>query len=398
MKNNTKYKIQNTKYQARIRALTGGYAVAEALRQINPDVMAVYPITPQTPIIETYAKFKADGLVTTEIVQVESEHSAMSATIGACAAGVRAVTASSSQGILYMAETLPVVSGLGLPIVMSVSSRALSAPLNIHGEHGDVMAVRDLGWIQIFSEQAQEAYDNTIIAVKLAETISAPVMPIMDGFHTSHTTERVEILDDKEVKTFVGVRNAEQSLTDFKNPITIGTLALQNTFFEFKLDQENVMQKAKAAYKKICVEFGKISGRKHVMFEGYRLKDADSAIVIMGATAGTAKEVVDELRLKGKKVGLLSIKLFRPFLFKEVGEVLAHIPKIAVLDRAISFGAYPPLYQDVLSSVYHSSSRKPDVASYIYGLGGRDTMQKDIEKVFNDLEEGEISNKIKYLQ
>jgi pyruvate ferredoxin oxidoreductase alpha subunit len=388
---------KTTKNKTNVKALTGGYAVAEAWRQIHPDVMAVYPITPQTTIIETYAKMKADGLVSTEVVQVESEHSAMSATIGASAAGARAVTASSSQGILYMAETLPVVSGLGLPIVMSVSSRALSAPLNIHGEHGDVMAVRDLGWIQIFAEQAQDAYDDTIIALKLAEEINAPVMPIMDGFHTSHTTERVEILEDSVVKEFVGERKAEQSLLDFENPTTFGTLALQNTFFEFKLEQEKVMQRAKTAYKKICGEFFKISGRKYHMFEEYQMKDATSVIVIMGATAGTAKEVVDKLRGEGKKVGLLVIKLFRPFPYKEVGQALAHLKKIAVLDRAISFGAFPPLYQDIVSSVYHSSSRKPDLVSYIYGLGGRDTMQKDIEKVFQDLEEGEIGNKVKYL-
>lgn len=388
---------KTTKNKTNVKALTGGYAVAEAWRQIHPDVMAVYPITPQTTIIETYAKMKADGLVSTEVVQVESEHSAMSATIGASAAGARAVTASSSQGILYMAETLPVVSGLGLPIVMSVSSRALSAPLNIHGEHGDVMAVRDLGWVQIFAEQAQDAYDDTIIALKLAEEINAPVMPIMDGFHTSHTTERVEILEDSVVKEFVGERKAEQSLLDFENPTTFGTLALQNTFFEFKLEQEKVMQRAKTAYRKICSEFFKISGRKYGMFEEYQMKDATSVIVIMGATAGTAKEVVDKLRGEGKKVGLLVIKLFRPFPYKEVGQALAHLKKIAVLDRAISFGAFPPLYQDIVSSVYHSSSRKPDLVSYVYGLGGRDTMQKDLEKVFKDLEEGEIGNKVKYL-
>lgn len=382
-----------------IKALNGGYAVAEALRQIKPDVMAVYPITPQTTIIETFAKMKADGLVEAEIIQVESEHSAMSATIGACAAGARAVTASSSQGILYMAETLPVVSGLGLPVVMCVSSRALSAPLNIHGEHGDVMAVRDMGWIQLFAEQAQQAYDNTIIATKLAETLDLPVMPIMDGFHTSHTTERVEILNDKAVEEFVGARKPNESLTDFENPVTIGTLALQNTFFEFKIEQEKKMEKAKAAFKKICKEFVQISGRKYSMVESYKLKDADLAIVIMGATAGTAKDAVDQLRLKGKKVGLLKINLFRPFPYKEVAHELAQVKRIAVLDRAISFGAYPPLYQDVnISMQQHAGSRKHDLASYIYGLGGRDTLQSHIKKVFQDLEESEISHKIKYLK
>ncbi|MEI7891253.1 MAG: pyruvate ferredoxin oxidoreductase [bacterium] len=386
------------KNKSNIKALNGGYAMAEALRQIKPDVMAVYPITPQTTIIETFAKMKADGLVETEIIQTESEHSAMSATIGACAAGARAVTASSSQGLLHMAETLPVVSGLGLPVLMCVSSRALSAPLNIHGEHGDVMAVRDFGWVQIFGEQAQDAYDNTIIALKLTEMAGVPVMPIMDGFHTSHTTERVEVLDDEIVTSFVGQRQAENALTDQKNPITIGTLALQSTYFEFKVDQAVAMQKVKTFYKKICVEYAKISGRKHGLLEAYKLKDADHVIVMMGATAGTVKDTVDTLRAQGKKVGLLKINLFRPFPYKEVGEELAHAKNIAVLDRAMAFGSFPPLFQDILTSMQSAGSKKHDIASYIYGIGGRDTMQSHILKVFKDLENGEISKNIKYLQ
>ncbi|NTW27484.1 MAG: pyruvate ferredoxin oxidoreductase [Candidatus Moranbacteria bacterium] len=386
------------KNKTNIKALNGGYAMAEALRQIHPDVMAVYPITPQTTIIETYAKMKADGLVTTEIIQTESEHSAMSATIGACSAGARAVTASSSQGLLHMAETLPVVSGLGLPIVMCVSSRALSAPLNIHGEHGDVMAIRDFGWVQIFSEQAQDAYDNTIIALRLAEMAGVPVMPIMDGFHTSHTTERVEVLEDEIVASFVGERQAENALTDQENPVTIGTLALQNTYFDFKIDQEKNMQKTKTLYKKICAEYGKISGRKHGLFEAYKMKDAENVIVMMGATAGTVKDTVDALRAEGKKVGLLKINLFRPFPYREVGAELSHAKNIAVLDRAMAFGSFPPLFQDILTSMQSAGSKKHDIASYIYGIGGRDTMQAHIEKVFKDLEDGEISNKIKYLQ
>jgi pyruvate ferredoxin oxidoreductase alpha subunit len=386
------------KNKTKIEAMTGGVAMAEALRQIHPDVMAVYPITPQTPIIETYAKMKADGKVETEIVQVESEHSAMSATIGASATGVRAVTATSSQGLLYMAEMLPIASGLHLPILMCVSSRALSAPLNIHGEHGDVMAMRDAGWIQIFSENVQEAYDNTIMAAKLTETASLPAMSIMDGFHTSHTTERIELCDDTDVKGFVGERAAENSLLDFVNPVTFGALALQNSYFEFKLDQDKDMQKAKEEYKKICADFGKISGRKHGIFETYKIEDVDYVIVMMGATAGTAKDAVDDLRKKGKKAGLLIVKLYRPFPYKEIGRELAHIKKIAVLDRAISIGAYPPLYQDIVASLHHAGSYKNEIASYIYGLGGRDTLQKDIEKVFTDLEEGEMSNGIKYLK
>lgn len=387
-----------TRKKNKNKAFTGGYAVAEALRQMHPDVMAVYPITPQTPIIETYAKMKADGKVTTEIIQVESEHSALSATIGACAAGARAVTATSSQGLLYMAEMLPIASGLHLPILMAVSSRALSAPLNIHGEHGDVMAVKDLGWVQLFAENAQEAYDNTIIALKLTEITGVPVMSIMDGFHTSHTTERVEILDDEVVAEFVGERVAEKSLTDFENPVSFGTLALQDIYFEFKIQQQEAMKKVKTAYKKICKEYTKISGRKQNLFESYKIEDAKEVIVMMGATTGTAKEVVDSLRKKGKKVGILSVKLFRPFCYKEMGETLAHAKKIAVLDRAMSFGAYPPLYDSVVNSLHWASSKKYSLQSYIYGLGGRDTFQKQIEKVYYDLEEGNISDKIKYLQ
>lgn len=368
-----------------IKALTGGAAAAEALRQIHPDVMAVYPITPQTPIIETYAKMQADGLVATEIVQVESEHSAMSATMGASAAGVRAITATSSQGLLYMHEVLPIVSGSRLPVMMYVSARAISAPLNIHGEHGDVMAVRDAGWVQIFSQDAQDAYDNGIIAMKLAEAVQFPTMPIMDGFHTSHMTERVEILDDAVVKEFVGEYKPEQCLMHVDDPISFGPLALQNTYFEFKIDQSNAFQKVTAAYKKICKEYAKISGRRHEVVEEYRVADAESVIVMMGATAGTAKEVVDSLREKGQKVGLLNVKLYRPFPYKEVGHALAHVKHIAVLDRAMSVGAYPPLYQDVVVSMQGAGSRKHDVASYIYGLGGRDTFQKDIEQVFHEI-------------
>ncbi len=381
-----------------VKAMTGGYAVAEALQQINPDVMAVYPITPQTPIIETFAKMRADGLADTEIIQVESEHSAMSATIGASATGARAVTATSSQGLMYMAEMLPIASGLRLPILMCMSSRALSAPLNIHGEHGDVMAARDFGWIQLFAEDAQEAYDNTLIGLKLAESMGLPVMSIMDGFHTSHTTERIEICNDEIAKEFIGKYEPEQCLSNQKDPVSFGALSLQNTYFEFRLDQQKAMEKVPSVYKKICKEYAKISGRKYDLFDSYKLDDAKYAIVMMGATTGTAKEAIDKLHAQGKKVGLLSIKLYRPFPYVEVGRELGHIKRIAVLDRAISFGAYPPLYQDVSNALYHTASGKHEIASYIYGLGGRDTMQSHIVKVFEDLMAREISSKVKYLK
>lgn len=384
--------------QKNTKALTGGAAAAEAFRQMEPDVMAVYPITPQTPIIETFAKMKADGKVETEIIQVESEHSAMSAVVGAQAAGARTVTATSSQGLALMHEILYIASGLRLPSLMYVSSRALAAPLNIHGEHGDVMAVRDSGWVQIFSENAQQAYDLGFVGLKLAEKVKNPVMTIMDGFHTSHTVERVDIVEDADIKKFVGEYEADSKLLNLENPVSFGVLALQNTYFEFKVDQAHVFAKIENEYKKICKDYMNISGREYGIYDSYRLDDAKEAIVILGSTAGTAKEVVDKLRAEGKKVGLMSIHLFRPFPYISIGKELAHIKKIAVLDRAISLGAYPPLYGEVVNSLYHATSKKIDVASYIYGLGGRDTFQKDIEKVFKDLEDGEISEKINYLK
>lgn len=378
-------------------ALTGGAAAAEILRQINPDVMAVYPITPQTPIIETFAKFKADGKVTTEIIQAESEHSAMSATIGASACGVRAVTATSSQGLALMHEMLYIASGMRLPILMFVSSRALSAPLNIHGEHGDVMGSRDAGWIQIFSENAQEVYDNGMIGLILAEKVKLPLMVIMDGFHTSHTVENLETASDEKVKKFIGDFKTDTNLLNFENPATFGFMALQNFYFEFKLEQQKAMDEVLAEYPKICSDFGKVFGRSYDLFESYELEDAEMAIVIAGSAAGTAKVAVDKLRNLGKKAGILKIKLFRPFPYSRIAEALKNVKKIAVLDRAISLGAYPPIYSDIINAL-NTKNYKLKTKSYVYGLGGRDTFQKDIEKVFEDLEKENFKNKINYIK
>ncbi len=284
-------------------ALTGGAAAAEALKQINPDVMPVYPITPQTPIIETFAKMVADGEADTEIIDVESEHSAMSAAVGASAAGARTATASSSQGIMLMAEILPIASGMRLPILMLVSARAISAPINIHGDHQDVMAVRDLGWIQLFSENAQEVYDNAIIGLKLAETVKLPVMVIMDGFTTSHSVENLEILEMQAVKNFVAEYNPKNSLLDFENPKTFGPVSLPNSYFEFKRAEIEAMNGVVAKLSETNRNYAEISGREYDLFEAYRLDDAEKAIIVAGSTAGTAKVAVDELREKGEKVG-----------------------------------------------------------------------------------------------
>lgn len=376
------------------KAMTGGTVAAEFLRQINPDVMAVYPITPQTPIIETFSKMKADGKVSTEVIQVESEHSAMSAAIGAGAGGVRSVTATSSQGLALMHEMLYVASGLRLPIFMYVSARTLSAPLNIHGEHGDVMGSRDAGWIQIFSENVQEVYDNSFIAMRLSEKVKIPVMVIMDGFHTSHTVEKVEIQDDESAKNFIGDYKPEKSLFDFKNPESFGFLALQNSYFDFKAEQVESFREALIEYKKITGEFKPVFGRPYDYFEKYKMEGAEYAIVIAGSAAGTAKEAVDNLRSQGKKVGLLKIKLFRPFPYGNIAQALRNMKGVAVLDRAISLGAYPPIYSDIVNSANIANCGIP-ISSYVYGLGGRDVKQKEIENVFEELIKWKFSKEVK---
>ncbi|MBU2028270.1 pyruvate ferredoxin oxidoreductase, partial [Patescibacteria group bacterium] len=271
-------------------ALTGAYAATEALRQLEIDVVSIYPITPQTPIVESFARMKSDGKVQTEIIQVESEHSALSACVGASAAGARTATATSSQGLALMNEILYVASGLRLPILMVVSARALSAPINIHGDHSDVMGARDAGWIQLFAENSQEAYDNTLIGMKLAEKTSLPVMSIMDGFNTSHCVENLEILADETVKKWVGDFTPENSLLDQKNPVTFGPLVLQNGYFEFKIDQEKAMNDAVEEYKKIAKDFVELSGRQKDYFEEYQTADAEEVIILMGSAVGTAKE------------------------------------------------------------------------------------------------------------
>lgn len=386
------------KTDKKYRALTGGEAVAVAMRQINPDVVAAYPITPQTPIIETFAKFAADGEVDTEIIDVESEHSALSAVVGASAAGGRAMTATSSQGLALMAEIVYVASGSRLPIVMAISNRALSAPINIHCDHTDSMFLRDSGWIQIYSENAQEAYDNTLIALKVAENkkVQLPAMVMQDGFITSHNVENVIILDDKKAKSFIGKYEPEYPLLNFEKPVTVGPLDLFDYFFEHKYQQAEAMNEAMKALKEADKEFYKLTGRKYDFVENYRMSDAQYVIVALSSTCGTAKMAVDDLRKKGKKAGLLKIRLMRPFPEKEIQKALEGKKAVAVLDRSISFGACSPVFTEVRSSLY-GLKKRPKLQNYIYGLGGRNIGLKDIEKVFSELMKGSLSDSIRYI-
>ncbi|MBN2330456.1 MAG: pyruvate ferredoxin oxidoreductase [Candidatus Aenigmarchaeota archaeon] len=377
--------------------LTGNYAIAAAMRQINPDVVAAYPITPQSAIVEQFARFVANGIVDTEMVRVESEHSAMSACIGASLSGARAMTATCSAGLALMWEMLGVASGLRCPIVMPVANRALSAPINIHCDHSDSMGARDFGWVQIYSESAQEAYENVFLALKLAEhpDVQLPVMVCEDGFITSHCVQNVELHDDAVMKRFVGERKPEHSLLDLKNPITVGAIELQDYFFETKRQQEEAMGHALKAYLKVGADLSRVTGSKYPYFDSYGLEGAEAVIVTMSSAAGTTKAVVDRLRHDGKKVGLLKLRLFRPFPYEQVRDALRKAKCVGVLERSFSFGAYAPLFSEVRNSLYEAG-KKPKLQSYVFGLGGRDLLESDVEEAFKELLAGKTTGGMEY--
>ena len=383
--------------------LSGNEATAIAMKQINPDVVAAFPITPSTEIPQYFSTFVSNGEVDTEFVAVESEHSAMSATIGAEAAGARAMTATSANGLSLMWEMIYIASSLRLPIVMALVNRAVSGPLNIHNDHSDAMGVRDAGWIMLFSENNQEAYDNMLMAHRIAEhkDVQLPVMVCQDGFITSHSIENIELENDEEVKKFVGQYKPEHYLLNDKEPIAIGPLDLQAYLFEHKAQQAEAMKNAKKVIKEVAEEFEKWTGRKYEFFEKYKLDDAEIAIVCMNSTAGTTKAVVDELRKKGVKAGLLKLRMFRPFPAEEIAEALQGLKAVAILDKADSLNAAGgALFEDVTSAMYVNKKQVPMV-NYIYGIGGRDTTTMQIESVYNDLQEivktGETENPYRYL-
>ncbi|ACI20992.1 2-ketoisovalerate ferredoxin oxidoreductase subunit alpha [Thermodesulfovibrio yellowstonii] len=384
----------------KVVAVTGNEAVANAFRQIEPDVCAAYPITPQTELMQRFAAFVSDGKVKTELILVESEHSALSACVGAAAAGGRVATATSSQGLALMWEILFIASGLRLPIVMPVVNRALSAPINIHCDHSDAMGARDSGWIQLWSENAQEAYDNTIQAFRIAEDmdIRLPVMVCYDGFIISHSIERIEYLDDETVKKFVGEYKPLYPLLDIDNPKSYGPLILTDLYHEVRKAHSEVYKNVPKVVLKVAKEFEKISGRKYGLFETYRLDDAEIGIVILNSAAGTTKDVIDEYRDRGIKVGLLKPRLFRPFPYEEVGKALKHLKAVCVLDRADAFGgSFGPLYLDIAASLCNYSE-KPLLINRIYGLGGRDYMPEHASEVIEELKKIAKTGKIKILK
>jgi pyruvate ferredoxin oxidoreductase alpha subunit len=369
---NAKYKTQNTNL-----ALTGGYAIGEALRQINPDVMAVYPITPQTPIIASFSKHIANGKANTKMIEVESEHSAMSACIGASASGARTMTASSSQGIMYMMEVIPVAAAMRLPIVMTVANRAISGMINIHNDHSDAMAMRDFGWVQIFSETVQEAYDDTFIALRIAEKAKLPVAPNLDGFFITHSVENTQLLSDEVVRNLVGEYQPDNYLFDFANPITYGALALPDSYMDVRLELDKAMEAVPSIFKEVVDEFAEISGRQYDFIEKYKVDDAEKIVVAIGSTAGTIKDAIDNMREKGEKVGLVKIKLFRPFPYEEVREALKNAKEIIVMEKNLAIGARQVLENDIVQSVGSNEG----VRSVVYGLGGKEIFVKEMEEI-----------------
>lgn len=387
----------------KVLGLTGNEAVAEAMRQLNPDVCAAYPITPQTELMEKFSSFVSDGKVKTELVLAESEHSAMSACIGASCAGGRVMTATSANGLALMWEMLYIAASYRCPIVMGVVNRALSGPINIHCDHSDSMGARDAGWIHIFSENSQEAYDNAVQAVKIAEhpDVLLPVMVMLDGFITSHTLERVEILDDEVVSRFVGEYVPKYSLLRSERPMTFGPLDFHDYYFEHKRIQFEAMEKAKPVVKDVSKAFEKLTGRPFDFLEAYRMEDAEIGVIALGSTVGTARGVVDELREQGKKVGLIKLRVFRPFPVKEIAQLAKNLKALAVMDRSNSFGAFGgPVFGETCAACYGTGLQIP-IVNYIYGLGGRDTTFEEIRGLYGEIEtvarEGKQIDNVRFL-
>lgn len=369
--------------------LSGNEAVATALRQINPDVFPAFPITPSTEIPQYFASFVANGLVDTEFIPVESEHSSMSAAIGASAAGARSLTATSSCGLAYMWEELYIAASNRLPLALALVNRALSGPININCDHSDSMGARDAGWIQIYAENNQEAYDNMVQAYRISEhkDVRLPIMICQDGFITSHAVENIELLEDEEVRNFVGEYEPENYLLNPDCPMAVGPYSVTDYYMEAKRNQAEGMKHVSQVVLDVAKEFAQVSGRAYGLFEEYRMEDADRAVVMIGSAAGTTKDAIDALREKGEKVGLIKIRLFRPFPADEIARALSGVKAIAIMDRAESYTNHGgPLGADVMAALFRARSQAFAV-NYVYGLGGRDVRVEDMEQVYEDLQQ-----------
>lgn len=368
--------------------LSGNEAISYAIKQVNPDVMPAFPITPSTEIPQYVANYIANGEMDTDFIPVESEHSSMSATIGASAAGARALTATSSCGLALMWEELYVAASNRLPLALCLVNRALSGPININCDHSDSMGARDTGFIQIYAENNQEVYDNFIQAYRISEhkEVRLPIMICQDGFITSHAVENIELLEDDKVTGFVGEYEPENFLLNADQPMSLGPYAISNYYMETKMAQNTAMKNAKQVILEVGKEFGEISGRSYGFFEEYRLEDADYALVIIGSAAGTTKDAVDTLREQGIKAGLLKLRVFRPFPDKEIAEALKNCKAVAIMDRSEGFrGKGGPLGAEIKAALY---DYEKDVKAFnlIYGLGGRDFTVEEAEGIYKDLQ------------
>lgn len=369
--------------------MSGNEAVSYAIRQVNPDVMPAFPITPSTEIPQMVSTYIANGEMDTEFIPVESEHSSMSAAIGAEAAGARSLTATSSAGLALMWEELLLAASNRLPLALTLVNRTLSGPININCDHSDGMGARDTGWIQIYAENNQEAYDNFIQAYPIAENekVHLPIMICQDGFITSHAVENIELLEDDKVKDFVGEYEPEEFLLNPGKPIAVGPYSISNYAMEAKKNQEIALENAKEVILEVAKKFEAMSGRKYGFFEEYKTEDADYIMLIMGSAAGTAKEAVDELRAQGKKVGVLKLRVFRPFPAEEMAEALKGCKAVAIMDRCESYnGNGGPLGSEVTAGLFKSKVMI-EAVNYIYGLAGRDFTVENVEKIFAELEE-----------
>lgn len=373
--------------------MSGNEAVAYAIRQVNPDVMPAFPITPSTEIPQMVSAYIANGEIETEFIPVESEHSAMSAAIGAQAAGARSLTATSSAGLALMWEELLLAASNRMPLVLTLVNRTLSGPININCDHSDGMGARDTGWIQIYAENNQEAYDNFIQAYPIAEHagVHLPVMVCQDGFITSHAVENIELLEDAAVTDFVGVYEPEEYLLNPGKPVAVGPYSVTNYVMEAKKNQEIALENAKSVILEVARQYQKISGRSYGLFEEYKTKDADYIMLLMGSAAGTAKQAVDDLRAKGKKVGVLKLRVFRPFPAEELAEALKHCKTVAIMDRCESYnGNGGPLGSEVTAGLFRSKVMI-EAVNYIYGLGGRDFTVNEVYDVFKELEDADVN-------
>lgn len=375
--------------------MSGNEAVAYAIRQVNPDVMPAFPITPSTEIPQMVSTYIANGEMDTEFIPVESEHSSMSAAIGAEAAGARSLTATSSAGLALMWEELLLAASNRMPLALTLVNRTLSGPININCDHSDGMGARDTGWIQIYAENNQEAYDNFIQAYPIAEDarVHLPIMICQDGFITSHAVENIELLEDELVKDFVGEYEPEEYLLNPGKPIAVGPYSISNYAMEAKKNQEIALENSKEVILEVAEKYKKLSGRGFGLFEEYRTEDADYIMLLMGSAAGTAKQAVDEMREKGKRVGVLKLRVFRPFPAKEIAEALKNCKAVAILDRCESYnGNGGPLGSEVTAGLFRYKVMI-EAVNYIYGLAGRDFTVNDAIQVFEELEDAVVNGK-----